>query len=114
MLSSYDLTTGKEAYPDPVEQTGDEILHAIRETVAPVLHAAATCKMRKENDAMVVIESSARAFGVKGLRVVAASSFPFLPPRLPQSYVYFQPDSYDYLFVGLEACLASCCCKDVP
>jgi len=88
VLTSYGLTTGKEAYPGPVVQTDAEILQAIREMVTPIWHAAATCKMGKENDPMAVIDSSARVFGVQGLRVVDASSFPFLPPGHPQAYVF--------------------------
>jgi len=94
VLCSYDLTIGKEAYPGPAVRTDEEILHAIREMVTPIWHAAASCKMGKENDPMAVIDSSARVFGVKGLRVVDSSSFPFLPPGHPQAYVSFSVHSF--------------------
>jgi choline dehydrogenase len=37
---------------------------------------------------MAVVDSKARVYGVKGLRVVDASAFPFLPPGHPQATVY--------------------------
>ena len=43
---------------------------------------------------MAVVDSRARVFGVKGVRVVDASAFPFLPPGHPQSTVCeFSPPS---------------------
>ena len=88
VLSSYNVTIGKEAWPGPAVQTDAEILSAIREMVTPIWHASATCKMGQANDNMAVIDSSARVYGAKGLRVVDASSFPFLPPGHPQATVY--------------------------
>lgn len=82
------ITIGDEYYPGPVVQTDAEILEAIRKSVAPVWHAAATCKMGKLTDPMAVIDSSAKVYGVRNLRVVDASSFPFLPPGHPQATVY--------------------------
>ena len=46
-----------------------------------------TGKMGQENDTMAVVDSQARVFGTKGLRVVDISAFPFLPPGHPQSTV---------------------------
>lgn len=43
--------------------------------------------MGTSDDPMAVVDSKARVFGVQGLRVVDASSFPFLPPGHPQSTV---------------------------
>lgn len=37
---------------------------------------------------MAVVDSKARVFGTKGLRVVDASAFAILPPGHPQSTVY--------------------------
>ena len=54
-----------------------------------IWHACGTCKMgREKGDEMAVVDSKARVLGVKGLRVVDASAFPFLPPGQPQSVVY--------------------------
>ena len=88
MLRNYDLTIGEEAYPGPAVQTDAEIIQAIREMVTPVWHASATCKMGKSSDPMAVTDPSARVYGASRLRVVDASSFPFLPPGHPQSTVY--------------------------
>lgn len=43
--------------------------------------------MGKADDPMAVIDSHARVYGVEGLRVVDASSFPFLPPGHPQATI---------------------------
>lgn len=43
--------------------------------------------MGKETDRMAVLDSKARVYGVSGLRVVDASSFPILPPGHPMSTV---------------------------
>jgi len=53
-----------------------------------VWHAACTCRMGKEEDPNAVVDSKARVFGIKGLRVVNASSFAFLSPGHPQSTIY--------------------------
>lgn len=44
--------------------------------------------MGKKDDPQAVVDSNARVYGVKGLRVVDASAFPLLPPGHPQSTVY--------------------------
>ena len=44
--------------------------------------------MGARNDSMAVIDSQARVYGTQNLRVVDASSFPFLPPGHPQSMIY--------------------------
>ena len=88
IFSTYNLTIGEEYFPGPSVQTNAEILKYLQETVIWIYHASATCKMGKASDPMAVIDSHARVFGVKGLRVVDASSFPFLPPGHPQSTVY--------------------------
>ena len=82
------ITIGSEYYPGPQVQSDADILAYIRRTVIPVWHAAATCKMGKQDDHMAVIDTSMKVYGTKNLRVVDASSFPFLPPGHPQSTVY--------------------------
>lgn len=82
------ITIGVEHIPGPKVQSDADILNFIRESLAQVWHAAATCKMGTAKDTMAVIDSSARVYGTKGLRVVDASSFPFLPPGHPQATIY--------------------------
>jgi choline dehydrogenase len=65
-----------------------DILNFIQQSVIEIYHASATCKMGRANDTMAVVDSRARVIGVKGLRVVDASAFPFLPPGHPQGTVY--------------------------
>lgn len=82
------LSNKTEYYPGPAVQTDEQILNHIRKTLHTVWHAACTCRMGKEGDPNAVVDSKARVFGVKGLRVVDASSFAFLPPGHPQSTIY--------------------------
>ena len=82
------LTIGEEQLPGPSVQSDADILHYIRESVSPLWHAAATCKMGNATDPMAVIDTAMRVYGVHRLRVVDASSFPFLPPGHPQSTIY--------------------------
>ncbi|CAF9937390.1 MAG: hypothetical protein ALECFALPRED_007237 [Alectoria fallacina] len=79
---------GIEYYPGLNVSTDAEILQIIRESVSTVYHASATCAMGNSTDPKAVIDPSAKVIGVKNLRVVDASSFPFLPPGHPQSTVY--------------------------
>ncbi|RDW83550.1 GMC family oxidoreductase [Aspergillus mulundensis] len=79
---------GEEAFPGPQVQSDAEIDDIIRRSFTPVYHAACTCAMGKANDTMAVVDTKARVYGVKGLRVVDAAAFPFLPPGHPQATVY--------------------------
>lgn len=83
------LTIGDEYYPGPSVQTDQEIERQIRSSMIPVSHASATCKMGKADDALAVVDSHGKVYGVKNLRVVDASAFPFLVPgTAPQAAVY--------------------------
>ncbi|PYH93811.1 GMC oxidoreductase [Aspergillus ellipticus CBS 707.79] len=68
--------------------TDAQIRSFLQRSLTTLSHASSTCKMGLEKDPMAVLDSSARVYGVRGLRVVDASSFPFLPPGHPQSTVY--------------------------
>ena len=93
---------GQEAFPGPSVQTDAEILHIIRQSLNTVYHAAATNKMGRADDPNAVVDSKARVFGVKNLRVVDASAFPLLPPghpmatvcKISQSLVFCLEDTY--------------------
>lgn len=87
-MSIVNVTVGPEKIPGATVQTDVEILDFIREALAPVWHAAGTCKMGRHNDSMAVVDSSNRVFGVKNLRIMDASVFPLLPPGHPQATVY--------------------------
>ncbi|KAF2719296.1 GMC oxidoreductase [Polychaeton citri CBS 116435] len=82
------LADKREYFPGPAVQTDAQILNTIRDTVMTVWHASGTCKMGKSSDPQAVVDTSARVFGVSGLRVVDSSVFPILPPGHPQSTVY--------------------------
>ena len=81
------VTIGDEYFPGKNVTTDAEILDLVRKSFGTVFHASCTCKMGKEGDAGAVLDSRARVRGVKGLRVVDASSFPVLPPGHPVSVV---------------------------
>jgi choline dehydrogenase len=79
------IVIGEEYFPGPEVQTDEQILETIRATVMTIFHAACTCKMGTADDPMAVVDSKARVLGVRGLRVVDASSFAMLPPGHPQA-----------------------------
>ncbi|KAI1503523.1 glucose-methanol-choline oxidoreductase [Biscogniauxia marginata] len=83
-----DFVIGDEAYPGANVTTDAEIEDVIRRSFNAIYHASCTCAMGKEDDELAVLDSQARVYGVQGLRVVDASSFPLLPPGHPQSTVY--------------------------
>ncbi|KAL8788733.1 MAG: hypothetical protein Q9213_001547 [Squamulea squamosa] len=67
-----------------------QILDFIRKAVITIWHAAGTCAMGKLGMEAkgAVVDSKARVMGVRGLRVVDASAFPFLVPGHPMATVY--------------------------
>lgn len=81
------ILMGSEYFPGEKIQTDEEILNIIKQTVSTVYHAAATCAMGRSSDMHAVVDSKARVIGVKALRVVDASAFPFLPPGHPMATV---------------------------
>ena len=79
--------SSSELFPGAEIETDDEIAALIRNNSQTVWHASCTCRMGKEDDETAVVDSQARVYGVKGLRVVDAAAFPFLPPGHPQAVV---------------------------
>ena len=53
--------------------------------------------MGKREDGRAVVDSSARVFGVRGLRVVDDSASPFAVPGHPQSTVYMLAEKIAHL-----------------
>lgn len=98
------VVIGEEYYPGINVQTDDQILEFIKNNVMTLWHPAGTCKMGLANDTMAVIDSEARVFGVEGLRVVDASSFPILPPGHPQSTIC---KHYPSIFFPILVCINS-------
>lgn len=86
VLQQNGITNGAEEYLPGLNVSSDaDILDYIQRSMMTIYHAASTCKMGSKNDSMAVLDSQARVYGTKNLRVVDASSFPFLPPGHPQS-----------------------------
>lgn len=89
VLAENNVTADDIEYLPGLNVTSDaDILAYIQASFMTIYHAAATCKMGSSNDSMAVVDSQARVYGAQNLRVVDASSFPFLPPGHPQSTVY--------------------------
>ena len=89
VLERNNVTVGTDEYLPGLNVTSDaDILTYIQKSFMTIYHAAATCKMGRPNDTMAVIDGRARVYGTQNLRVVDASSFPFLPPGHPQSTIY--------------------------
>ncbi|OBT58509.1 hypothetical protein VE04_01245 [Pseudogymnoascus sp. 24MN13] len=84
------VVLGERVYPPASKgvETDAQLLAEVRASFNTVWHAACTCKMGKKEDEMAVVDGKARVFGVKGLRVVDASSFALLPPGHPVSAIY--------------------------
>ena len=81
------IIVGPEIHPGTQVQTDEEVLNIIRLGFNTVHHTAATNKMGRKEDAMAVIDPKCRVYGVERVRVVDASSSPFLPPGHPMSTV---------------------------
>jgi choline dehydrogenase len=82
------ILIGPEAFPGANITSDADILKAIQSFSLPVYHASSTCAMGKPTDPYAVVDSKARVIGVKNLRVVDASAFPFLVPGHIQATVY--------------------------
>ena len=74
---------GPEYFPGANVSSDADILNLIRLSFNTLSHPTSTCKMGKSNDTKAVVDAQGRVYGVKRLRVVDASIFPFLPPGLP-------------------------------
>ncbi|KAJ0107298.1 hypothetical protein J7T55_015763 [Diaporthe amygdali] len=82
------VSDNPEAFPGTNITTDAQILDIIKRSYNTVYHASCTCAMGKPDDEMAVVDTQARVYGVEGLRVVDASTFPLLPPGHPMSTVY--------------------------
>ena len=91
------ITIGPELAPGPSVQSDQAILAYIRNATTTLYHGAGTCAMGKRGDGNAVVDSSARVFGVKGLRVVDYSAAPFAVPGNPQSTIYMLAEKIAHL-----------------
>ena len=82
-----DIVIGEEAFPGRNVSSDKDILDLIQRSAAASYHGSCTCAMGKADDPMAVVDSQAKVYGVKSLRVVDASAFPVLPPGHPSSTV---------------------------
>ncbi|KAM7204684.1 GMC oxidoreductase [Naviculisporaceae sp. PSN 640] len=85
------IKVGGELVPGEAVQSDEDILKYIRQTANQLWHATGTCAMGKKGEEAkgAVVDSSGRVLGgVKGLRVLDASVFPFAPPSHPTATLY--------------------------
>ncbi|KXJ87206.1 hypothetical protein Micbo1qcDRAFT_236426 [Microdochium bolleyi] len=78
----------EEVWPGPDVRTDEDIKVWLRQAGALVYHGTSTCAMGKSDDPNAVLDSLARVFGVKGLRVADSSAAPLLGPGHPMATVY--------------------------
>ncbi len=75
--SAFDEFNDGELSPGPSVETDDEILEWVRKDAETALHPSCTCKMG--TDSMSVLDpETMKVHGVEGLRVVDASSMPYV------------------------------------
>ena len=67
----------RETRPGPEVTGDDELMHYIRETTQTTWHAVGTCKMGRDD--LAVVDPELRVRGITGLRVVDSSIFPTIP-----------------------------------
>lgn len=108
------ILIGTENFPGVVVQTDAQILDTIKKTFTTVFHASCSCKMGHANDPAAVVDSKARVFGVKGLRVVDAASFALLPPGHPVSTVCTLKNDIPFRTPGVVLTIncARCTCRE--
>lgn len=78
---------GPEYFPGANVTTDAQILNLIRQSLNTLSHPTSTCMMGMSNDTGAVVDTQGRVYGVENLRVVDASSLPFLPPGLPMGTI---------------------------
>ncbi|KAL9082970.1 MAG: hypothetical protein Q9159_006071 [Coniocarpon cinnabarinum] len=83
-----DVTVGPEAMPGANVTSDDAIFEYIKSSSVSMWHSSATCAMGMQNDTNAVVDAKGSVFGVKNLRVVDISAFPFALPGHPQASVY--------------------------
>lgn len=86
------IRIGEEVFPGTNVTTDAQLLEVIKAAVSPIHHALASCAMGKADNPMAVVDSKARVFGVKSLRVIDLSSLPFTPPGHTQGVTYFHAE----------------------
>jgi choline dehydrogenase len=94
------LIKDKAFPPAAVLQTDAEILEFVTKYANPLFQASGTAKMGRASDPLAVIDSRARVIGVKGIRVVDASSLPILLPSHIQGSICEYPTLHLMMIYG--------------
>jgi choline dehydrogenase len=67
-------------YPSHSVSTDAEMLKLAMDNIVTIWHAAGTYKVGRSDYAMAVVDSKRRLRGFNGMRIIEASTSPFLPP----------------------------------
>jgi choline dehydrogenase len=88
-IASHIRAFNEEIAPGRNVTTDAEILAYIKtKGIGAIHHGAATCAMGRDKEHGAVVDGKAKVFGVRGLRVIDASSLPFQAPGHTQGVVY--------------------------
>ncbi|EPE27458.1 FAD/NAD(P)-binding protein [Glarea lozoyensis ATCC 20868] len=83
------IIIGDELLPGQSVKTEEDMALYVAQRGSTLYHAMASNKMGKTSDPDAVVDNRGRVIGVKKLRVIDGSAFPFLPPGpSPQTQVY--------------------------
>ena len=74
---AFNACRGRPIFPESTISTDAEYVDFIQRKAETVYHPVGTCRMGKDDQA--VVDSELRVRGVQGLRVVDASAIPTLP-----------------------------------
>lgn len=80
------VDVGEEQAPGANVTTDAQLLEYIKEQgVSAIHHGSSTNMMGRADEAMAVVDSHGKVFGLQGLRVIDSSSFRFTPPGHTQA-----------------------------
>ncbi|KAI0015262.1 glucose-methanol-choline oxidoreductase [Xylariomycetidae sp. FL0641] len=87
--SMANVIVGDEFLPGPAVQTDEDILAYFQLAGTSISHGHATNAMGKATDSNAVVGPTGKVYGVNAVRVIDASTFPWLMPGpAPQAHIY--------------------------
>ncbi|SMQ51093.1 unnamed protein product [Zymoseptoria tritici ST99CH_3D7] len=88
MWNAIPVKVGEEVFPGKNVTTDEQLHAAVMSKLSVIHHSSASCAMGNSSNPDAVVDSKARVFGVRGLRVIDSSSLPFTPPGHTQGTTY--------------------------
>ncbi|MFC8099842.1 GMC oxidoreductase [Streptomyces sp. NPDC057363] len=74
---------GEETTPGPSAASDEQLLQALRQTLATYQHSVGTCRMGQADDPEAVVSATGAVHGLENLYVIDASVMPSLPSANP-------------------------------